>query len=337
MKEVRLAYGRDGIVARVPDDAVVVTATELPGLPDEAGAVLAPGRWRTAVRHRERPASGPRSWARRADARDSGGVPRVAVVFPDLTRPMPNRTVLPPLLAELDRLGAGPDRVELLCATGTHRLGHRRRDGRAPRPGDRRPLHRASAPGRRARDDHVEVGRVDGTPVRIDRRYVEADIRILTGFVEPHFFAGFSGGPKGACPGLAALETILEAHSPSRIADPRATWLVTEGNPVHDFVRAAVALAPPTLSVDVAINQQRQLTAVFAGPLPAGHAAACRFVEETSVQTVGEPLRRRPQHQRRLSPRPEPLPGREGHGRSRTGGPRRWDDRDGGPVRRRDT
>src|ERR1019366_8991202 len=72
----------------------------------------------------------------------------------------------------------------------------------------------------------------------------------------------------------------------SRIADPRAAWLVTEGNPVHDFVRAAVALAPPTLSVDVAINSRRQLTAVFAGPLPDGHRAACAFVERTAVQRV---------------------------------------------------
>jgi nickel-dependent lactate racemase len=198
---------------------------------------------------------------------------------------MPNRTVLPPLLAELDRLGVGPERVELLCATGTHRQATAEEmvelvgadiAGRYAIH-----QHRADDPG------HVEVGRVDGAPVRIDRHYVEADVRILTGFVEPHFFAGFSGGPKGACPGLASLETILEAHSPARIADPAATWLVTEGNPVHDFVRAAVALAPPALSLDVAINQQRQLTAVFAGPLPDGHAAACRFVEETSVQQVG--------------------------------------------------
>ncbi len=212
----------------------------------------------------------------------------MAVVFPDLTRPMPNQTVLPPLLAELERLGAGPERVELLCATGTHRLAT---------PEEMVELVGPDIAGRyviqqhRAEDaehaEHVEVGQVDGTPVRIDRRYVEADLRILTGFVEPHFFAGFSGGPKGACPGLAALETILEAHSPTRIADPRATWLVTEGNPVHDFVRAAVALAPPTISLDVAINQRRELTAVFAGPLPSGHAAACRFVEQTSVQPVG--------------------------------------------------
>ena len=79
--------------------------------------------------------------------------------------------------------------------------------------------------------DHVRVGEVDGTPVLLDARYVAADVRITTGFVEPHFFAGWSGGPKGACPGLASTATILEAHSPERIADPRSTWLTTSGNP----------------------------------------------------------------------------------------------------------
>src|ERR1700723_51252 len=98
MKQVRLAYGRDGIVATVPDDAVVVTATELPGLPDEAAAVLESLR---------APVGGPplsplAADAARAVARHGAGrSPRVAVVFPDITRPMPNRTVLPPLLAEL--------------------------------------------------------------------------------------------------------------------------------------------------------------------------------------------------------------------------------------------
>jgi nickel-dependent lactate racemase len=287
VKEVRLAYGRDGIVARVPDDAVVVTATELPGLAHEAAAVVdALGA----------PVEGPPlaellgAAARHVARQGSGRAPRVAVVFPDLTRPMPNRTVLPPLLGELDRLGVPPDRVDLLCATGTHRPATPDEMVELVGPDIARRYaihqHRAEAPA----SEHVEVGRVDGVAVRIDRRYVEADVRILTGFVEPHFFAGFSGGPKGACPGLAALATILEAHSPSRISDPRSTWLVTEGNPVHDFVRAATALAPPALSLDVAINQRRQLTAVFAGPLPAGHVAACRFVERTSVQKVGPPF-----------------------------------------------
>lgn len=269
MKEVRLAYGRHGLVARVPDAAVVVTPTDLLGVADEASAVL------DALRA---PAFGPPL------AELVGSRHRVAVVFPDLTRPMPNRTVLPPLLAELERLGAGPDRVELLCATGTHRQATA--EEMAELVGDD-VVARYAVHDHRADDDaHVTVGVVDGTRVLIDSRYLDADVRILTGFVEPHFFAGFSGGPKGVCPGLAATETILDAHSPTRIADPRATWLVTEGNPVHDFVRAATALAPPTLSLDVAINNRRQLTAVFAGPLPDGHRAACDFVENTAVQRV---------------------------------------------------
>ena len=104
-------------------------------------------------------------------------------------------------------------------------------------------------------DEHVPVGEVDGVPVLLQREYVEADLRVVTGFVEPHFFAGFSGGPKAVCPGLAATETILEAHHPRRIADERATFLTRHGNPVHDFVRVATDLAPPQLSLDVAINR----------------------------------------------------------------------------------
>ena len=272
MKEVRLAYGRAGLAARVPDDAVVVTPTELPGLADEGAAVL------DALRV-------PVAGAALGDlVAAAGRGAQVAVVFPDLTRPMPNRTVLPPLLAELGQLGAGPDRVTLLCATGTHRVADDEEMVELVGPDVARDyrIHQHRADG----TDHDVVGTVDGAPVLLDRRYLEADIRILTGFVEPHFFAGFSGGPKGACPGLAALETILEAHSPARIADPRATWLRTEGNPVHDFVRAAVALAPPALSLDVAINSRRRVTAVFAGLLPEGHRAACEFVERTAVQHV---------------------------------------------------
>jgi len=208
----------------------------------------------------------------------------VAVVFPDLTRPMPNTTVLPPLLAELERAGAGPERVVLLCATGTHRQAT---------PAEMAALVGADIVSRyRIHDhdsddgDHVAVGSVDGTPVLLDRRYVEADLRIVTGFVEPHFFAGWSGGPKGACPGLAATSTILEAHAPARIADPRSTWLTTGGNPVHEFVSAAASLCAPHLSVDVTIDRRRRLTGVFAGTLPDSHRAACAFAARHVVQPV---------------------------------------------------
>jgi nickel-dependent lactate racemase len=138
-------------------------------------------------------------------------------------------------------------------------------------------------------DAHAPVGEVDGVPILLDRAYLECPTRIVTGFVEPHFFAGFSGGPKAVCPGLAALPTVLEAHSPARIAHPQATWLQTRGNPVHDLVRAATALAPPTLSVDVTVDGAGALTGVWASPLPYGHRAACAFVEQTAVTRLPRP------------------------------------------------
>jgi lactate racemase len=266
---VTLAYGRDGRAVDVPDDAVVILPTDLPGLADEAAAV------RQALAE---PLAGP------ALARLAAGAERVVVVFPDLTRPMPNRTVLPPLLGELERAGVPDAAITLLCATGTHRQASA--DEMAELVGPDIVARYAIVDHDSDGADHVVVGAVDGVPVRLLQRYVEADLRVITGFVEPHFFAGFSGGPKAVCPGLAATETILEAHHPRRIADPGSTFVTRQGNPVHDFVRAAVRLAPPHLSVDVTINRARQITAVFAGPLEPAHDAACAFAEASATQPV---------------------------------------------------
>jgi lactate racemase len=267
--EVTLAYGRHGLAVEVPEDAVVILPTELPGLPDEQAAVS------RALRE---PLSGPPL------ALLAVGAERVVVVFPDLTRPMPNRTVLPPVLRELERCGVPDAAIALLCATGTHRQASQTEMEElvGPEIVARYQIVDHDSDG----DDHVSVGQVDGVAVRLLRRYVEADLRIITGFVEPHFFAGFSGGPKAVCPGLAATETILEAHHPRRIADPRSTFVTRIGNPVHDFVRAAVDLAPPHLSVDVTINRARQVTGVFAGPLAVAHDAACAFARDSATQPV---------------------------------------------------
>jgi nickel-dependent lactate racemase len=270
---VELAYGTEGRRVEVPDDATVIEPADPPGLADQEEAV------RRAL---DRPLAGP------SLAQLATGARRVVVVFPDLTRPMPNRTVLPPLLGMLARSGVPDAAVTLLCATGTHRQAT---------PGEMRELVGDEIVGRYAivdhdsdGGDHVAVGRVDGTPILLQREYVEADLRIVTGFVEPHFFAGFSGGPKAVCPGIAATETILEAHHPRRIADAASTFVTRSGNPVHDFIRAAVALAPQHLSVDVAINRGRQVTAVFAGPLEVAHDAACAFVGSSAMQGVASPF-----------------------------------------------
>jgi nickel-dependent lactate racemase len=271
--QVTLAYGRDGRVVDVPDDAVVIRPTELPGLPDEADAV------RQALTE---PQAGP------SLAQLAAGAARVVVVFPDLTRPMPNRTVLPPLLAELERRGVPDAAITLLCATGTHRQATAEEMAELVGPDIVARYDIVDHDSDSA--DHVVVGAVDGVPIRLLQRYVEADLRLITGFVEPHFFAGFSGGPKAVCPGLAATGTILEAHHPRRIADSRSTFVTRQGNPVHDFVRAAVRLAPPHLSLDVTINRSRQVTAVFAGPLEVTHDAACAFAEASATQPVHAPF-----------------------------------------------
>jgi nickel-dependent lactate racemase len=269
---VDLAFGRHGTSVEVPDSADVILPIDAPARPDEDAAV------RTAL---ARPVAGLPLAALAGDAR------QVAVVFPDLTRPMPNRTVLPPLLDELAHAGVPDARVTLLCATGTHRqaTAAEMEELIGPELVTRYGVVDHDAGG----DDHVSVGEVDGVPIRLQREYVEADLRIITGFVEPHFFAGFSGGPKAVCPGLAATETILEAHHPRRIADARATFLIRRGNPVHDFVRSAVSLAPPQLSLDVAINRARRVTAVFAGPLDAAHDAACAHVGAAARREVEAP------------------------------------------------
>jgi nickel-dependent lactate racemase len=137
----------------------------------------------------------------------------------------------------------------------------------------------------------VPVGRTrDGKLALLNRHLVEADVRITTGFIEPHFFAGFSGGPKGIMPGVAGLETVMSNHGPGNIADPSATFGVTEGNPIWEEMRD-IALRPgPSFLLNVALNEQRQITAVFAGDLIAAHRAGCAFVKKSAMQPVSAPF-----------------------------------------------
>ncbi len=270
--KVHIAYGRAGLEIEVPSGAMVIVPREPAALENEAKAVV------EALTH-------PRFGLPLADSVKNGD--KVVVVFPDITRPMPNRTVLPPLLSHLHELGVSAPDIVLLCATGTHRLATTAELLELLGP-EILTKYRVEQHDSQDAQQHAEVGRVDATPIRLDRRYIEAEVRIATGFVEPHFFAGFSGGPKAVCPGLAALETVLEAHSPRRIAASEATYARLIGNPVHDFIRAAVALLPPTMAVDVAIDSDRRLTAVFAGTLPDSHFAACEEVGIASIWSVPE-------------------------------------------------
>jgi nickel-dependent lactate racemase len=196
--------------------------------------------------------------------------------------------VLPPLLDLVERQRADP---VLFVATGTHRACTEAEleDMVGPRIRSRVEVvqHDAFDAAR-----HEEIGRLSdtGTPILVEREFLDCDVRITTGFIEPHFFAGFSGGPKLVAPGLAALQTTLDLHSARRIGSERATWAVTHGNPVHDAVREIAALARVTFNLDVAINRDRQVTGVFAGDLFESHRTGCEFVRRTAMAAVERPF-----------------------------------------------
>ena len=136
----------------------------------------------------------------------------------------------------------------------------------------------------------VDLGMVGDVPLSLAREWIEADLRITTGFVEPHFFAGFSGGPKMVAPGLAGLETTLALHNARRIGDPKATWGVIDGNPVHDAVRAITRSTRVDFSLDVLLDDAKQITRAFAGETLAMHAAACAVAREEAMRAVDAPF-----------------------------------------------
>ncbi|WP_028059709.1 nickel-dependent lactate racemase [Candidatus Solirubrobacter pratensis] len=282
---VRLAYGTGGLEVELPDDrTTVVEPAYQPAAADEA-AVL-----RTAL---QSPVAGPRLRELVAPGQS------VAISICDGTRAQPRHSMIPAVLDELAGI-VGDEDITILVATGTHRgnteeeiramlgeaLAGRIRVGGGRAGGIGVVNHDA-----RDRDSLVFLGEHgQGVPVWLNRRWVEADVRITTGFVEPHFFAGFSGGPKLVAPGLAGLETVLVLHDAKRIGDPRATWGVLEDNPVHADIRAAAAAAPPHFSFDVVLNREQRVIAAFAGELAAMHAVACDAARELAMRPVQAPF-----------------------------------------------
>ena len=228
----------------------------------------------------------------------------------DITRAQPRRECLRAIFEELPQLRRAD--VTILIATGTHRANT---DAELERMLGRDILDSCRVVNHDSRNQATleRVGRTStGVEVFLNREWLAADVRITTGFVEPHFFAGFSGGPKMVAPGLAGLDTVLTLHDAARIGDPRATWGITEGNPIHDDVRAVAAMAPPHFSIDVALNRDQQITAAFAGNLFAEHRAACAHVKAHRDAGRPRPLRRRGHDELGLPAGPEPVSSREG-------------------------
>jgi lactate racemase len=269
---VRLAYGETGLSVDLPADrTTVVEPVYVPGAPDQREVL------RSALRE---PVAGPplRELARPGQ--------RVAISMCDGTRAQPRHLMIPAVLEELDGV-IDLDDVVVIVATGTHR-GNTESEIRTM-VGDE-VADAVHVVNHDARDPSllVHLGtHGNGVPVWLNRHWVEADLRITTGFVEPHFFAGFSGGPKLVAPGLAGLDTVLTLHDARRIGHPNATWAVCEGNPVHDDIRGVVgAVGRVDFALDVVLNREQQIVEAFGGELFTMHAAAREAARRLAMRPV---------------------------------------------------
>lgn len=270
--DVLLAYGKDGLNLTLPDDRTTIIEPDfVPGLHDEREALSAA-------------LAAPQGTPPLRDLVHADDT--VVIVFPDLTRAMPNIRVLPVVLEALSHVPS--ERITLLNATGLHRENTpaelEQMLGRAIVQRYRIVNHHGYA-----EDELVHLGCTSfGGDVWLNAEYVNATKRIVTGFIEPHFFAGFSGGPKMVCPGVAGSKTVLHAHSATMIGHRLATWGVTEGNPIHDEIREAAAMAPPHFSLSVTLNKRHEITNIFAGEVFATHRAGCAYVKATAMRPVAD-------------------------------------------------
>ena len=208
---------------------------------------------------------------------------RVVIATSDGTRPVPNKLLVPWLLEELP---VSEDQVTVLIGTGTHRPNSE--DEIVDMFGED-VMRRVRIVNHDAFDETQNklVGKTEsGTPVFLDREYLDADVRIALGFIEPHFFAGFSGGPKAVAPGVASIETIFRLHRAELIGDPNSTWGVLDENPLHREIRESVALCPPDFLVNVTLNAKKDISGYYVGDLSKAHAKGCAEVKVSAMVPV---------------------------------------------------
>jgi nickel-dependent lactate racemase len=237
--KVKLAYGKEGLWVELPDGNVtVVKPAHLPGLADEE----------EEIRARLREPLGTRPLRELVRSDDT-----VAVVFSDITRPQPRQKMLSVLLDEIAHVPS--DQIVLINALGTHRANTE--DELSEMLGtDIAENFRVVQHDAWDEENLVRVGRTSfGHEAYVNREYVQASIKILTGFIEPHLFAGFSGGPKAVLPGVAGQRTILANHGWRMVADPNATWGVATGNPMWEEMREVALMTAPAFLLNVALNR----------------------------------------------------------------------------------
>jgi nickel-dependent lactate racemase len=272
---ITLEYGKTGLEVELPDDRVVgpLAIKPAPPLADPV-AVL---------RRKLLAPTGTPRLSELARGRQSA-----CILICDITRPVPNALLLPPILETLETAGIPRERILILIATGLHR----------PNEGPEIvELVGAEVAGKyrienhhgKVLSEHTYLGTTPrGVPAWIDTRYFEADLKIATGLIEPHLMAGYSGGRKLICPGIAALETVKVWHGPDFLEHPKADCGYLEGNPVHEENTRIARMAGCDFIVNVTIDADRQITSLVAGDMEDAFLEGVRFVENVVKAEISE-------------------------------------------------
>jgi lactate racemase len=274
---VTLDYGRTGLAVEIPTDRVVgpLAIKNVPPLDDPESAVA------EAIKA---PIGTPGLAALARGRKDA------CILICDITRPVPNQTILRPMLAVLRDAGIPRERTLILVATGLHRPSTDAEKLEMLGP-DIVAGYRVEDHFGTRLEEHTYVGTTSrGIPGWIDTRYVQADLKIATGLIEPHLMAGYSGGRKLICPGVAALETVKRWHGPELLEHPRADCGILDGNPVHEENTQIAKLAGCDFIVNVTLDSERRVTSVVAGDMEKAFLEGVRFMENVCRADVSRPV-----------------------------------------------
>lgn len=274
---IDLAFGKTGITAELPEGFRyrVLEARSAAPLADPDAAI---------VRALREPIGAPPL------AELARGKKSAAISVCDITRPAPNRRTLPPVLATLEAAGIARENITILIATGLHRPASeaeiREICGEEIASRYRVVNHRARELG-----EHRALGSTAaGTPVWVDARFLDADLHLTLGFIEPHLMLGFSGGRKLVVPGLAGEPTIKALHSPRWMRDTRSVEGFIGGNPLHREFLEIARMARHDFILDAVLARDRSIAGVFAGHSEIAHRAGYEFVAKVMLETLDEPV-----------------------------------------------
>lgn len=274
--KVEMRYGTGTLPMEIPEVNVVgvLEIAESVPLPDENGAV------REAI---ARPIASP-PLAELAGDRESA-----CIVISDITRPVPNKVILPPLLEVLEASGIPREKITILIATGIHRPTNTE-ELETMVGSDIMETYRIVNHFSQEPETQAYLGKTEnGTPVYINKTYLEADLKITTGLIEPHLMAGYSGGRKAICPGIASVETMKVMHGPELMEHPKSAVGILEGNPFHKEATEIARMAGVDFNLNVAIDKHRSITGIFAGELVESHRVGAAFVEKQAKVTLPAP------------------------------------------------